>query len=152
MYDWCGIFHRLSNSLHSLSLNLMASIAGSLCFMTQFMRFHSLLLNNTISWILLSKNNPFSWFYYFPILDLVTSLLGHLICSWISVAFLVLSYFRPFSNVNYFWKFFPKIFNNGSKFLSYTFQHFIASDIRHLHSSYLIPKLIDKFFLCYCSW
>ena len=43
------------NLLQGHLLNLMASVAGSLCFLTQFIRLHSLLLVNVISWILLSK-------------------------------------------------------------------------------------------------
>jgi len=47
----------LSNSLQEFSLNLMASMVGNLHFLTQFIKSHSFLLVDTISWILLSKNN-----------------------------------------------------------------------------------------------
>ena len=55
LYDWCSAYHNSSKLLHNLLLNLIASIAGNLCFLIQFMRSHSLLLVNVISWILLSK-------------------------------------------------------------------------------------------------
>jgi len=34
----------------------MASVVGGLCFLTQFIRSHGLLLSKAISWILSSKN------------------------------------------------------------------------------------------------
>ena len=51
--------------------------------------------------------------------------------------------FRSLSDIDQF----PKIFCNSSKFLSYIFKHFIASNVSYLYKAYPIPKLIDKFFL-----
>jgi len=51
--NWWSIYHRLSNSLHGCLLNLIAFIAGNVCFLTQFIRFYGLLLVDMTSWILL---------------------------------------------------------------------------------------------------
>jgi len=56
LYDWYRACHRSFNLLHGRLLNLMVSMAGSLYFLTQFIKFHGLLLDVVISWILLSKN------------------------------------------------------------------------------------------------
>ena len=49
------VSHRLSNLIHGWPLYLMALIAGSLCFLTQFMSFHGLYFLLVISLILLLK-------------------------------------------------------------------------------------------------
>jgi len=54
--NWWRAFYRSSNLLYGCPLNLMAFVAGNFCFLTQFIRFHGLLLVDTISWILLLKN------------------------------------------------------------------------------------------------
>ena len=43
----------------------MAFVAGHFHFLTQFIRFYSLFLDNTISWILLSKKIFLADFSYF---------------------------------------------------------------------------------------
>ena len=56
LYEWCRVYHRSSKLLHGWPLNFMASVVGGLCFLTQFIRSHGLLLSKAISWILSSKN------------------------------------------------------------------------------------------------
>ena len=50
-------FHRISGELHGEPLYLMASVAGSFLFLTQFISSQGPLLLFAISLILLSKNN-----------------------------------------------------------------------------------------------
>ena len=53
-------------------LNLIASVSGNLCFLTQLIRFYSLLFFDTISWILSLKNSLLTKFLKFfqSVLDL----------------------------------------------------------------------------------
>ena len=54
---WYNICQRLLISIQGYPLNWSASIASSLCFLTQFIRSQSLWFFEVISWILSSKNN-----------------------------------------------------------------------------------------------
>ena len=54
---WYNICQRLLISIQGYSLNQSASIASSLCFLTQFIRSQGLWFFEVISWILSSKNN-----------------------------------------------------------------------------------------------
>ena len=54
---WYNVCQRLLISIQGYPLNWSASIASSLCFLTQFIRSQSLWFFEVISWILSSKNN-----------------------------------------------------------------------------------------------
>ena len=55
LYNWYSACYKLYRLLDGSLLNLMVSIAGNLYFLTQFIRFYDLLLDDVISWILLLK-------------------------------------------------------------------------------------------------
>jgi len=57
LYDLCRAFHRLGRVLHEWFLYEMDLMAGSDFFLTQLIRSQSLLLDDAILWILLSKNS-----------------------------------------------------------------------------------------------
>ena len=57
--------HKLSGVRHSWLLNLIASTAGSLCLLTQFINSHGLRLLFTTSWIFKSKNDLLEFFTTF---------------------------------------------------------------------------------------
>ena len=125
----------------------MASVAGNLQFLTQFIRFHSFLLDDMISWILMSKKSFFCYFDCFLIFHLISSTFGHMICDKISIAFFISPSFQSFGNVNQFRKFVPKIIYSRSKFLSNTFKLYVVSDVSYLYRLWPIYELIGEFFL-----
>ena len=57
--DWWSACYRSSSSKHGCLLYHKASIAGSFCFLTQFMSFQDIWFFKATSWILSLKNNYF---------------------------------------------------------------------------------------------
>jgi len=57
LYDLCRVFHRSGRVLHGQFSYEMDSMAGRDFFLTQLIRSQGLLLDDAISWILLSKNS-----------------------------------------------------------------------------------------------
>lgn len=74
---------------------MIASMVDKVCFLTQFIRSHSLLLYNIISWILLSKKNLFANLTFF--LYLVQSVF--LLDMWYITRFLLHSLFHQTFNL-----------------------------------------------------
>jgi len=60
LYDWWSACHNSFNLLYGWPLYLITLMVSNFCFLTQFIRFHGLLLVITISWILLSKKDYFA--------------------------------------------------------------------------------------------
>ena len=58
-------FQRSSILIYGYLLNWIISMAGRFCFLTQFIKFHSLQFFDVISWILSSKNDHFVLFTIF---------------------------------------------------------------------------------------
>jgi len=54
--NWWSVCHSSSSSIHGWPLKYNTSMAGSFCFLTQFMKFQDLWFLDVISWILLLKN------------------------------------------------------------------------------------------------
>jgi len=57
LYDFCKVFHRSGRVLYGQFSYKIDSMAGRDFFLTQLIRSQGLLLDNVISWILLSKNS-----------------------------------------------------------------------------------------------
>ena len=57
LYNLCRAFHRSGRMLHGQFSYEIDSLAGRVFFLTQFIRSQGLLLDEAISWILLSKNS-----------------------------------------------------------------------------------------------
>lgn len=90
------------NPIYGLLLKTIVFDVGSLCFLTQFIRFHGFLFFEVISWILLLKNNHlvfftvFLKFFQFKINledQYISSLEKHLLFHYLLDCFVILTHF-----------------------------------------------------------
>ena len=127
----CRAYHRSLSSKYSQPLYWIASLAGSLYFLTQFMSFQGPqffcnFLNLSI------KKNVFSLFDDILKVPPIFNSLWNFVSLKFPLMLLILLWFWVFCDIDNFWIFEPNFVSIFSEFLYCLFKSFLAWDVFHV--------------------